>query len=71
MTDFTGDMQLMRDQADPATGQSAGRAAAAGMLVDQGFITQRKTGMAINLTGKQAILRFIKFDEVVQHHFTQ
>ncbi len=71
VTDFAGNMQLMRDQADPATGQAASRAAATGVLVDQRFITQSKTGMTIDLTGKQTILRFVEFDEVVQHHFSQ
>ena len=71
MTDFTGDMQLMRDQTHTTAGQTTGWVPTTSMLVGQRFITQRKTGMTVDLAGKQTVLRFIKFDEVIQHHFTQ
>ena len=30
-----------------------------------------QNGMTVDLAGKQTVLRFIKFNEVIQHHFTQ
>ncbi|MNF76410.1 hypothetical protein D3C84_585230 [compost metagenome] len=68
MTHFVGNIELMRDQADLAAGQAAGRIAATLVLVDQGFVAQGKTGHPIDLTGKQAILRLVELDEVTEEH---
>ena len=71
VTNLVGNIELVRDQADPATGQAASRVATALVLVDQRLVAQGKAGHPVNLTGKQAILRLVEFDEVVEKHFLE
>ncbi len=68
VTHFMGYIELVRDQADFPASQTAGRIAAALVLVDQGFIAQGKAGHAIDLSGEQAVLRLVEFDKVVEKH---
>ncbi len=64
MSYLAGDVQLVRDQADATTGQTAGRAAAAGMLMDQRLVAQAEPREAVDLPGEQAILWLVEFEEV-------
>ncbi len=69
VTHLVGNIELVRDQADPATGQTAGRIATTLVLVDQRLVAQGKAGHPIDLTGEQAILRLVELDKVVEKHF--
>ncbi len=71
VTYFMGDIELVRDQADPATGQTAGRIATTFVLVDQRFVAQGKAGHPVDLAGEQAILWLVELDEVVEKHFLE
>ena len=71
VTHFMGDIELVRDQADPATGQTASRVATTLVLVDQRLVAQGKAGHPVNLAGEQAILRLVELDEVVEKHFLE
>ena len=71
VTHFMGNIELVRDQADPATGQTASRVATTLVLVDQRFVAQGEAGHPIDLTGEQAILRLVELDKVVEKHFLE
>ena len=64
MTDFAGYVQLMRDETDSSSGQAAGLAAAACMLMIESLIAQREAREAVDLASKEPILRFIELKEV-------
>jgi len=71
VTHFMSDIELVRDQADPATGQTASRVATTLVLVDQRLVAQGEAGHPIDLTGEQAILRLVELDKVVEKHFLE
>ncbi|CSA26913.1 Uncharacterised protein [Vibrio cholerae] len=70
-TDFMGDVQLMRDQPSAHTTQATHWAFVLLILIGKSAITQHKVVHAIDLTGKQLILRFIKTNLVTEENFTQ
>ena len=61
----------MRDQTGADAAQAAGGTAVLFTQEFAGTVAQRKAIHTVNLTGKQAILRFIKCQFTVEKHFAQ
>ena len=70
LTHFISNVQLVGDQTGTHTAQATKFQAELFALVFAGAKTQRKTVHTVNLTGKQAILRFAKRQFAVEQHFT-